>query len=80
MSMAAVLFSDAEPFEQIVNTPSIKGMMWNLVKISQAISEKKRFIDYEILYMYVVQGQGQITTGDKFFIVTKRVCFFDHTL
>ena len=45
MSMAAVLFSDAEPFEQIVNTPSIK---WNLVKISQAVSEKKRFIDYEI--------------------------------
>ena len=28
-------------FEQIVNIPSIEDPMWNLVKIGQAVSEKK---------------------------------------
>ena len=27
-----------------------------------------------------VQEQGQIILGDKILIVTKRVCYFDHTL
>ena len=36
------------------------------------------FKDYEILYMYIAQGQGQITPGDKIFVVTKNVCYFDY--
>ena len=39
MGMAAILFNDAEPFEQIVNTLSTEGPLRNLVKIAQAVSE-----------------------------------------
>ena len=60
--------------------PSIEGPLWNLVKIGRAVSEKKSFKDSEILYMYTAKGQGQITLGNKILIVTKRVCYFDHTL
>ena len=56
----------------------IEGPKCNLVKTGQAVSEKKTFKDYEILYMYIAQGQGQITQEDKILIVTKRVCYFDH--
>ena len=49
------------------------------MKIGQANPEKM-FNDYEILYMYIAQGQGQITTGDKIFVVTRGVCYFDQTL
>ena len=38
----------------------IESQKCNLVKIGQAVSEKK-FKDYKILYMYIAQGQGQIT-------------------
>ena len=51
-----------------------------MMKIGQAVSEKKTFKDYKTLYMYIAQGQGQITQEDKILIVTKRVCYFDHTL
>ena len=50
-----------------------------MVKIGLAVLEKM-FKDYEILYMYKAQGQGQITLGDKILIVPLRVCYFDHTL
>ena len=33
MGMAAIFFHNAEPFEQIDNTPLTEGPMWNLVKI-----------------------------------------------
>ena len=49
MGMAAILFNDAEPFEQSVNIPSIEGPMWNLVKIGQVILEKKMFKDFKVL-------------------------------
>ena len=62
MGMAAIFFNDAEPFEQIDKTPTIRGQMWNLVKIDWAVSEK-RFKDNAILYMYIAQGQGHITYG-----------------
>ena len=65
--------------EQIVNIPSTEDPMWNLMKIDQAVSEKRRFKDYVSLYMYIAQGQGQ-TLGDKILIVTIGVCYFDHTL
>ena len=50
MGMKAILFNDAEWFEQTDNMPSIEGPKCNLVKIGQAVSEKKTFKDYEILY------------------------------
>ena len=40
MGMAAILFNDAEPFEQSDNILSIEGSMWNLVKIGQVVLEK----------------------------------------
>ena len=49
--MVAILFNDAEPLEQIDNTLSTEGPMQNLVKIGQAVSKKKTFKGYEILYM-----------------------------
>ena len=45
MGMAAILFNDAEAFEQSVNIPSTEGSMWNLVKIGQVVLEKKTFTD-----------------------------------
>ena len=44
-----------------------------------SFSEKKTFKDYEI-FIHVAQGQRQITMGDKILIVTKSVCYFNHTL
>ena len=61
MSMIAVLFKGTEPFEQIVNISLTEGPIWNLVKTIQAISEKKIFIDFTILYKCIAQGPGQIT-------------------
>ena len=80
MGMVASFFNDAEPFEQIDNTPLTEGPMRNLVKIGQAVSDKKTCKDYKILYMYIAHGQGQITLRNKILIATKRVCYFDHTL
>ena len=37
--------------------------MKNLVKSGQAVSEKKTFKDYKILYMYIAKRQVQITSG-----------------
>ena len=79
MGMEDIFFNDAEPFEQINNTSSTESPMRNLVKTGQAVS-KKTFKDYDILYMYVGQGLGQIILGDKILIITERVCYFDHTL
>ena len=59
--MATILFNGTQPLIQIVNTLSTEGPMRNLVKIAQAIFEKKTFKNYTILYMYIAQGQGQIT-------------------
>ena len=80
MGTAAILFNDAESFEQMDNMPSTEGPNCYLVKIGQSVSGKKTFKDYEILYMYIAQGQGQIIHEDKMLIVTKRVCYYDHTL
>ena len=61
MDMAAILFNCVEPFEQTGNTLLTEGPIWNPVKIAQTVSEKKTFKNYTILYMYIAQGQGQIT-------------------
>ena len=66
MGMSAILFNDAEPLKQNDKIPSTKYTMWNLVKIGLAVSEKmslEKFKDYMILYMYIAQGQGQISPG-----------------
>ena len=83
MGRVSILFNDAELFEHIDNTSSTDGLMWNLVKTGQAISDQpawKTYKDYEILHMYIAQGQGQITPGDKILIVVKKVYYFEHTL
>ena len=45
--------------------------MWNLVKIAQAVSEKKTFKNYTFLYMYITQGQGQVTSRGQNLIIAK---------
>ena len=52
MGMVAILMNGAEPFKQIVNILSTEGPMWSLVKVAEAVSEKKTFENYIILYMY----------------------------
>ena len=60
MGMATILFNGAEPVEQIGNTLSTEGPMWNLVKIAQAVLEKKTFKNYTILYMNIEpRGKGR---------------------
>ena len=44
MGMAAILFNGAEPFEQSGNTLLTEEPVCNLVKIAQAVSEKKRHL------------------------------------
>ena len=51
--MAVILFSGAKPFEQIANIVSTEGLMLQLVKIVQAVSEKNMLKDVTILYMYI---------------------------
>ena len=65
--MVAILFNGTEPFEQIVNTLSTEDPMGNLVKIVQAVLEKRTLKYYTILYMYIAQGQWQITTRGQNF-------------
>ena len=50
MDMATILFSGAEPFEKIVNTLSTDGLVWNLVKVAQLVSEKKLKTNLTILH------------------------------
>ena len=59
MDMVAVLFNGVEPFERIGNNLLTVGLMWNLVKIAQAVSEKTIFKNYTILFMYIAQGKGR---------------------
>ena len=79
MGMAAILFNDAEPFEQSVNIPSKEGPMWNLVKIGRVVLEKKTFKDFLVLYLYIAQGKGR-SPGGKILILTKTFYYSNHTL
>ena len=51
-----------------------------MMKTDQAVSEKEKFKDYTILYLYIAQEQGQITSRGKIFIETKKFYYFNHTL
>ena len=79
MDMAAILSNDAEPSVQSVNIPSTEGPRWNLVKIGQVVLEKT-FKNFMVLYLYIAQGQGQITPGGKISILSKTFYYFNHTL
>ena len=65
--MAAILFNHAERFEQIDNTSSTECTMLYLVKIDQAVLEKKTRIYNEIVCMYIAQGQKAINPGAQTF-------------
>ena len=54
--------------------------MWNLKKMGPVVSEKKTSKDYMVLYLYIAQGQKQITRGGKILILTKTVYYFNYTL
>ena len=77
--MAVILFNGAEPFEKNINIVSTEGPMWNLVKTVQAVSEKKTFKDFTILYMYKSQVQGQITPK-ILTVANEQFNVFNHTL
>ena len=72
MGMVAILFNGTE---QIVNILLTEVPMLDLVKIVQAFSEKT-FKDFMVLYLYLAQGQGQITPK----MVVKQFYFFNHML
>ena len=80
MGMAAISFTDAEPFEQSVNIPSTEGPMWNLVKSGQVVSEKKTLKNFMVLHLYMAEEQGQIIPWGKILILTKTFYYFYHTL
>ena len=50
--MVVILFYNAEPFEQTVNTPLTEDPMWNLVKIGQMVSVKMTFKDFSTFSPY----------------------------
>ena len=81
MSMAAILISNAVPFEQSVNIHSTEGLMWNLVKFGQ-VDLKKMFINFMVLYLYIAQEQGACLWGEgvKVLIRTKAFYYFNNTL
>ena len=67
MGMVTILFSGAEPVDQSINILRQKTPCEYQLKTGQAISEKKTFKDYLILYIYIAQGQGKITlSGHNF--------------
>ena len=66
MGMTSILFNDAKPFEQNFNSLT-EHPMWNLVQIGQVVSETETFKDFMVLYLYIAQGQGQITQWGKNF-------------
>ena len=68
MGITAILFNDAERFEQIDNMPTTEGPKCNLVKTGQLFQRRKRlkitrFYTYIhiYIYIYIAQRQGQIT-------------------
>ena len=78
--MAAILFYGAEPFEQIGINPFNRRPHRNPMKITQAVSKKKSFKNYTILYMCIAQGQRQITVRGQNFDITKLFYSFNHSL
>ena len=59
MGIVAMGFNGTEPFEQTYNNPSTEGPMWNLVKIGQAVWEKKTIKANTIIYIYIAQDNSK---------------------
>ena len=57
MGIAAILFKDAEPFEQSVNIPLTDGHMKSGENWSSGFRDEE-VKDFMVLYLYIVQGQG----------------------
>ena len=51
MGMTALLFNDAEPFEQSVNIPWTESC-----EIGQVVLGKTSFKYFKVLYLYIAQG------------------------
>ena len=73
---AAISYSGAKPFEQIINIPPTENP---IKKMGQAVSEKKTLKDFMILYLYVAKGYPRGRDGDKILILTKTFYYFSHT-
>ena len=71
MGMVAILFNGVTPFKHNCHYPFNRIPHEKSGEIAQAVSEKA-FKNYTILYMYIAQGHGQITSGDKILIATKK--------
>ena len=80
MGMAAILFSGAEPFEQIINILLTEGPRWNLVKIGQAVSEKKRLRFHDLIHVSSPRARADNPGWGKILILTKKFYYFNHTL
>ena len=66
MGIAAILFNDAEPFEQSVNIPSTEGPMWNLVKIGQVVLEEEVYKFHGFIPVYSTGARADNPQGAKF--------------
>ena len=71
MDMAAILFNWVEPFKQIVNTFSTEGLMCNLVKTAQAVSEKKIFKNNNSIHIYSPGARTGNPQGTKLCLLLK---------
>ena len=73
MDMTAILYNDVEPFDHINDVSSI---WWKLVKLFQ------RRTLFMITRFIHVSNHGVSTDSprEQSLLVTKRVCYFDHTL
>ena len=67
MGMVAIFFNGAVTLNKLSISHSKEGPKWNLVKISQAVSDKA-VKDYMILYMYIAHVQEQITWEGRLII------------
>ena len=80
MDMAVIFFQWRVTIQTNCQYPFDRRPIWNLVKTAKAVSEKKTFENYTIVYIYIAQEQGRITPGDKLFILTIWFYCFNHTL
>ena len=67
MDMLAILFNGAEPFEQIVNTLSTEGPMWNLLKIAQAVLKEIKKL-HNFIHVYSPGAKADNPQGTKFWL------------
>ena len=74
MGMAAILFNSANHLNKLI-VPHVKSS-----ENGKRFERRRHLKNYTILYMYKVQGQGQISPGAKALIITNKFYCFNHTL